>query len=51
MPLVLHGEGHYVLTDIKAVAVTDQFVRLGQKVTRCQTEEDRADWNNLRLLG
>ena len=43
MPITLTRKGSYVLTDIKAVAVTDQFVRLGQTVTRCQTEEDRLD--------
>ena len=43
MPLQLNGEGHYVLTDIKNIEVTDQFVGLGRTVTRCQTEEFRLD--------
>ena len=43
VPLQLNGEGHYVLTDIKNIEVTDQFVGLGRTVTRCQTEEFRLD--------
>ena len=43
MPLVLLGEGHYVLSSIKQITVTEEFVGLGEKVTRCQTEEYRVD--------
>ena len=39
MPLVLQGEGHYVMSDIKNIEVTPEFVGLGEKVTRCQMEE------------
>ena len=43
MPIVLQGEGHYKLSDIKNIEVTEEFVGLGQKVTRCQTEEYTED--------
>ena len=40
---MLEGEGHYALTAIKDIKVTEEFVGLGQEVTRCQTKEARAD--------
>ena len=43
MPLVLEGEGDFSLTAIKEVRVTGEFLGLGHTVTRCQTEELRAD--------
>ena len=43
MPLVLTGEGHYALRDVKTLEVTKEFVGLGEKVTHCQTEEYRVD--------
>ena len=43
MPLVLQGEGHYALTAIKDIKVTEELLGLGQEVTRCQTKEARAD--------
>ena len=43
MPLVLAGEGHYALSDVKTLEVTEEFVGLGEKVTHCQTEEYRVD--------
>ena len=43
MPIVLYGEGHYGLSDIKDIEVSEEFVGLGEKVTHCQTEEYRED--------
>ena len=43
MPIVLQGEGHYALTDVKDIKVTEEFLGLGQEITRCQTREFRAD--------
>ena len=43
MPVVLKGEGHYVLTSVKEIQVTAGLVALGEKVTGCQTEESRWD--------
>ena len=43
VPLVLEGEGDFSLTAIKEVRVTGEFLGLGHTVTRCQTEELRAD--------
>ena len=43
VPLTLYGEGHYVLTAIKSIKVTEDFTGLGERTTNCQTEEFRAD--------
>ena len=43
MPIELQGEGHYALTAVKDIKVTEEFLGLGQEVTRCQTKEARAD--------
>ena len=43
MPIILYGEGHYVLTAIKSIRVTEDFLGLGERTTNCQTEESRAD--------
>ena len=43
MPIELEGEGHYALTAIKDIKVTEEFLGLGQKITRCQTREFRTD--------
>ena len=40
---MLEGEGHYALTAIKDIKVTEEFLGLGQEVTRCQTRQSRAD--------
>ena len=42
-PIELEGEGHYALEDIKDIRVTEEFLGLGQEITRCQTREFRAD--------
>ena len=49
MPLVLQGEGHYLLSDIMNIEVTKDFVRLGPEQTRCQTEEYREDCISRKL--
>ena len=41
MPIVLEEEGHYVLTDLKDVRVTEEFLGLGQEITNCQNVEFR----------
>ena len=43
MQIVLQGEGHYTLTAVKDIKVTEEFLGLGQEVTKCQTKEARAD--------
>ena len=43
IPLVLSGGGHYGLTYIKDVRVSQEFVGLGEAVTQCQTKEAGAD--------
>ena len=43
MPTILHGQGDFVLSNIKKIEVTEEFVGLGQTVTRCQSEEYRVD--------
>ena len=48
VPIVLQGEGHYALTAIKDIRVTEELVGLGQEVTRCQTREARADCESRR---
>ena len=42
-PIELVGEGHYALEDIKDIKVTEEFLGLGQDITKCQTREFRAD--------
>ena len=49
MPLVLQGEGHYLLSDIMNIEVTKDFVGLGPEETRCQTEEYREDCISRKL--
>ena len=43
VPIILEGEGHYALTAVKDIRVTEEFVGLGQGITHCQTEDFRAD--------
>ena len=43
MPVVLLGEGDFSLTDVKDIKVTEEFLGLGEEITNCQTEEQRAD--------
>ena len=43
VPLVLQGEGHFLLSDIKSFEVSEEFVRLDKTVTHCQMEEYRED--------
>ena len=38
VPIVLQGEGHYAVTDVKDIKVTKDYER-----TKCQTSEYRAD--------
>ena len=40
---MLRGEGHYVLSSIKHISVSEEFVGLDQTVTHCQMEEFRVD--------
>ena len=40
---MLDDEGHYVLTDLKDVRVTEEFLGLGQEVTKCQNVEFRTE--------
>ena len=47
-PIVLQGEGHYALTAVKDIQVTEEFLGLGREVTRCQTREARADCESRR---
>ena len=39
----LKGEGHYAITAVKDIKVTDSYLRLGQETTNCQTEEAKSD--------
>ena len=43
VPILLEGVGHFALTAIKDIKVTEEFLGLGQEVTRCQRRESRAD--------
>ena len=43
MAINLHGEGNYALTAIKSIRVTEDFTGLGERTTKCQTGEFRAD--------
>ena len=43
VPLVLSGEGHFSLTGVKEVKVSQEFAGLGEETTRCQTDQFRAD--------
>ena len=43
VPIYLEGEGHYRITSIKSVVVSQEFARLEEEVTLCQTEEFRLD--------
>ena len=43
MPLTLHGEGNYGLTDIKEIKVTKDFLSLGPSITDCQHLQYKAD--------
>ena len=49
-PIELVGEGHYALEDIKDIKVTEEFLGLGQDITKCQTREFRADCVSRRYL-
>ena len=41
--IVLPGEGHYAVTAVKDIKVTDSYLGLGQELTNCQTKEARSD--------
>ena len=43
VPLVLSGDGHFSLSGVKEVRVSQEFVGLGQEITSCQTARSRAD--------
>ena len=43
MPIKLYGEGDFVLSDVTSVKVTEDFLGLGQRLTNCQSEENRVD--------
>ena len=43
IPLQMSGGGHYRLTEVKDVRVSQEFVGLGEAVTQCQTKEAGAD--------
>ena len=45
VPVVLHGEGNYGLTDVKEIKVTEEFLSLGQATTDCQSQQFKADCN------
>ena len=40
IPIVLFGEGNYALTDIKQIKVTEDFLSLGEEMTKCQDVEE-----------
>ena len=46
VPIILEGEGHFALTAVKDIKVTEEFVGLGEKITKCQTGKFRADCEN-----
>ena len=43
MPIILHGEGRYDLTDIKEIQVTESFLALEEKTKKCQTGQSHTD--------
>ena len=43
VPLILTGGGHFSLSGVKEVAVSEEFLGLGEETTGCQTEQSRAD--------
>lgn len=45
MPIIIEQEGHYILTDLKDVRVTEEFLGLGQEVTKCQNVEYRTEFS------
>ena len=40
---MLSGEGHFSLSGVKEMKVTEAFVGLGEEITHCQTGQSRAD--------
>ena len=43
VPILLHGEGRYDLTDIKEIQVTESFLALEEKTKKCQTGQSHSD--------
>ena len=43
VPLILHGEGKYDLTDIKEIQATESFLALEEKTRKCQTGQSHTD--------
>lgn len=43
VPLILTGGGHFALSGVKEVAVSEEFLGLGEETTGCQTGQSRAD--------
>ena len=50
VPILLHGQGHYALSAVKDITVTEEFLGLGQEITNCQTKEYRSDCINRKYL-
>ena len=49
-PLTFNGKGDYALSDIKEFEVTDGFINLGEKVTKCQNRESFEECNTREYL-
>ena len=43
VPLTMHGEGNYALTDIKEIQVTEEFLSLDSEITECQSGMYKSD--------
>ena len=43
VPITLTSEGSFVLTSIKKISVSSDFLSLAQDITQCQTDQLRAD--------
>ena len=43
MPITLTSEGSFVLTNIKKISVSSDFLGLAQDITQCQTDQLKGD--------
>ena len=43
VPITLTSEGSFMLTNIKKISVSSDFLSLAQDITQCQTDQLRAD--------
>ena len=43
LPITLTSEGSFVLTNIKKISVTEDFLGLKEDIRNCQTKELRSD--------